>query len=293
MTVCPPKYGFWVEGWGFTTQLAAFELSLITPTAKAVKVGVRSWSIGQAWSHDDGLMVMWWGNVLQAINFPSTAPVNSETYTGINGTVVLSDRSLSFDGQTVRGWPITNYVGSGIGTIELNLGAGWSQAQGGLIFPRNAEANQWWLCNLYDGRIVLYDATAKALMTGFGGRVSTTLPLRAVGYSPSLDVFITLSWDAGRTTAVMNYYANEPVAATVSAPVFSAPPRAGSFRKVKSQVLGDANEPCTGRVVTFSATVGTIPTPSVETDTTGWAETDYISPMTPATGETVTATLVE
>lgn len=273
----------WVDGWGLLILNSSQGLQVVHVDGKAVRVSTREVWAGIGWSHDDRLCL---GPSWRKVAFPSTAEL-STAWVGPTGALALmADRALQFDGANVKA---STLASPPVTTVEFTF-AGFSSGAAA-IFPADLRGQQrWWVINLGTAKLALYDAVAKTEVVGHRTSLGVG-PLKAAAYSRALDLFFAIRRVGG--VDQLSVYANEPVAATIAAPTFSAAPRAGSLRTVRSQVLGDQAEPCAERVVTFTATTGTFDRASVETDAAGWAETVYKAPAAPATGASVTATLVE
>ncbi len=274
----------WVDGWGMLAIVGP-ELVLVQLTGRAVRLGARRAWYGVGWSHDDRPCA---GDAWRKVHIPSTRDLGA-AWSGPTGTIALmQDRALAFNGANVTAAPVP---GPGGASLEAAI---FGTPGGGSIVPYDLRAGRqlWWVINLSTTQIALYDAVAKAEVAGrrssLGGGA-----LRAFAYSRALGLFLAVRRDSGRGVDQLYAYADEPVAATVTAPTFSAPPRAGALRTVRSQVVGSDQEPCPERVVTFSATAGSFDQGSVATDAGGWAEAIYRAPGAPVTGAGVTATLVE
>lgn len=276
----------WVEGWGLAVMGNTWELDLVQLTGRVVRVGSGSLWAGLGWSHDDRLcLVDRDSNRWRRVTMPACGDVDAGVVLPPRFNVaMLADRALWFDGADVRAHLLSNPSSD---SVECSI---LGSADGGAIFPADLQAQRWWVVRHLTADVALYDAKAKAEVPGRRTRLGAG-PLMAAAYSRALDLFFAVRL-AGAVRQ-LSVYANEPAAATLSAPTFSATPRAGSLRTVRSRVLGSNGEPCADRVVTFSATTGTFERPSVETAVDGWAETTYKAPAAPATGASVTATLVE
>lgn len=273
----------WVEGWGLAL-INGNEAVLAHVSGRVVRIGKRDLWSSIGWSHDDQLCL---GSRWRRVSFPASADL-SEVWAGsgvpVGPLALLADRALTFDGYRVvaHGLSVPSTL-----TVEHTVFAAVSG--GGAIFPADLARQRWWLLSLGTGDVALYDAAVKAEVAGARTSLGTG-PIRAAAYSRKLGLFFVVR----RATVDQLYvYANEPAASSISAPTFSAAPRAGALRTVRSRVTGAHGEPCAERVVTFSASAGSLDRASVETGADGWAETTYRAPAGAVTGASVTATLVE
>lgn len=288
----PPDVGVgmatWVDGWGLAVMGSGFEVDLVQLTGRVVRVGSAwpGWS-GIGWSHDDHpCLTDRFSSRWRRVSFPACGDREAGVVLPPRLNVaMLADRVLWFTGTDVRAHLLSS---PSIDAVECTVLAG---AGSGMIFPADLQAGRWWVVNLQTAELALYDAVAKDEVAGFRTSLGAG-PLTGAAYSRALDLFFATRYVGG--VHQLSVYANEPVAASISAPAFTpSAPRAGSLRTVRSRVLGDLSEPCGGRVVTFSATVGSFDRAAVETGPDGWAETIYRAPAGPSTGASVTATLVE
>jgi hypothetical protein len=216
---------------------------------------------------------------------------DASRYSGLANWALLSDRYLQFDGNRVRAWPLPSGAAS---TERVIVSA--SVGPGGFIFPADLSSGNslWWCVTPSTGLLYQYDAIAQAevasMRSGFGSAFTWA------AYSRKHDLFAVM-----RAGALV-IYANEPAAASISAPGFGAGPNAGKQTALSSTLIGSENEPCAGRLVTLSVDAGGLsPTEdgdgassvTVETDASGVASATFLAPYAASSGHTATAELVE
>lgn len=286
----------WVEGVGLVTlsEVPAYQghFYAIQLTGKAVRFGRGSLNvIGLGWSRDDKPVLRVAGSIGSRSQLPSTAVIDPWRV-DLTGQSWQPDRHLSFSGQRVSMRGLSSEYGDETGSGFVEAVFEDDIVGAGTMLPYNLEGqrNLWWCVNLETGRVHLYDAAAKLEVAG--KRTSLGANIRCVGYSRKHDLFFVVR----RVVDVdqLSVYANEPVAASISAPVFDPPiVKRGSTNALRSRVLGADGEPCSERNVEFTVTAGSIELAVVATDVDGWAETTFHAPLVTSVGETATATLLE
>lgn len=294
----------WVEGVGLLAvsdwqahagaSLHLSNLYTIRLDGSAIRVSSRQpyWALGWHFNAADptagDLPLVGGRTTTQRMRVPATLPVEAAWGypAGWGGFVDLADRVLWFWNGKIR-TGVRNVIA---GTDEAAI---WLGGAGPLIPADLGAKSLWYAVDTASGRVALYDAIAKAEIvagrTGFGSAVG------AAAYSRKHGLFFVVRRDSGRSPPVdqLYVYANEPVAASVSAPTLSGSPLRGRTYTASARVLGDLGEPCAGRVVVFTATHGSVVTAGVETDATGWARTTYRAPLAATGGVGITATLTE
>lgn len=286
----------WVEGLGLVVIAAAGsthvgELYIVQLGGQAVRLGGRrgiggsGWT-GFGWAYPDDVPVGWqnvWG--FAKMRLPSTALLSSGYTAGLSSGssfALMPDRLL----HAAFGKILATLLAGGASAVETVLDASVVDTAGSVV-PADLAGGKsvWWVVFRSSGKVFQYDAIAKAEVAGV--RTSLDPGNTVVAYSRKHDLFVTIR--AGS----LYVYANEPVAASITAPQFSAAPARGGVRTLRARVLGDLGEPCVGRVVGFAVTNGALERAAVQTDAAGWASTTHRAPLSTASGATATATLVE
>lgn len=277
-----------IAGTGSTYNAVSIvgDIVILKPDGLVFRIGQRGRAFtGVGWSYADDMIVLRGTapNGISRILLPSLAETDSNTAITFTNFALMPDRVLRFTGNNVTWDPI----GGGATTTECVINT--LQPGPGRIIPADFTKGQslWWLIDCGNGKIYLYDAILKAEVSGkrtiFAGG-ACTCPV----YSRKHNIWGNIIGGA------LTIFANEPEAASVSAPTFSSAPVNGKTRRtISATVLGSVNEPCPDRNVTFSATVGTIPEPTVKTNALGVATTYYYIPFGSSAGQTLTATLTE
>ncbi len=288
-------YGQWIEGRGMFFLSAAGsthvgDLYLLQLDGRAVRIGhpQRPDMSVMGWSPSDGRVCFaglsgWWKSAVPTI------PVETLQSSVVPGPFgVLPDRVIAAS---------TNKILSG----PWNLGAWLTLEEHRFPFTGTpflsyagcvGGSERWWVTEHLAGGVYLYDSGTR--MEVVPARTSLGQGFILSGYSLKHDLFFAVRTDTSRTPNVdqLYVYAHEPVAATISAPVFAPAPRRGGRSRLSVQVLGDQGEPCVGRNVQFTVSTGSLALAVVATDATGTATTDYVAPNAAVSGQTATATLV-
>lgn len=225
------------------------------------------------------------GGGWRARHLPSTGPLTDSVENGVSGMVALPDRIVRFQAGRVY----TGAYGALPGTIEKALSNQSTAGTNGAMLPAEARVpcERWWCAAPGDGRLRLYNTTSKLEERA----VRVPSGFTAIGYSRKHDIFAVVRGSAG--SYVLDVYANEPVAASMSAPALAPSARRGALSKASVTVLGADGEPCAGRVVTFAVTAGSVDPQAVETNASGVASTTYRAPSPAVAGVVLTATLLE
>ncbi len=286
--------GIWLDGLGFLVQsdlgsTHESETYLLQPDGRGVRLGYqRSSPPTLGWSCADNKLVLGWGIYgwfkTSAPAFPTGATRAAWMSSSFG---VLPDRAIAFDGQHIFfGGLDTN---DGLNTIEYIFADGTPNSLSMIAYAGQVGSMQHWWCLSSAGDVRRYDSTNKVAV---GHRTAIGGAWRVAGYSRKHDLFCAVRRDSG--VDQLYWYANEPVAATISAPSFATAPKRGEAVLVSSQVLGALGELCPGRDVQFSASVGSVDPTCVATDATGTATTRYYPPAGSApSGATITATMPE
>ncbi len=301
--------GFWEDGRGLwfvsdTGSTHAGEIYLVHLDGKAVRVGYRmTYSIrGLAQAPDEGLEVLaydpgydkWFKTHLPVMD--EVGPIHTE---GQPGDVVLADRYLWCSwgpGGSSASVSSYSYPTSHSNGVEHTFTGTASGSGNPALFDAGLVSGHrcLWCLDKGSGSLLHYDATART--EGPAARTSLGSGVRLAGYSVKLGLFVAVRRDTTRTPNVdqLYVYANEPVAASISAPSFSPAPARGGSSLLSSRVLGTLAEPCAGRNVAFTVSSGSLESSVTATDSEGYARTRWFGPTDGAPqGATATATLTE
>jgi hypothetical protein len=288
----------WVEGLGLVVIAGAGsshggDLYAIQLNGKALRIGQRLAWTAIGWRHApldaarNDLPVLARASSAEVVRLPSTTPVlalPSGLAYPFAPFAALADRLVAFADGILYATPLDGGPVVQEAMLEVLSGAGQ-------VMPANLGAgSDWWCAHPGTGKLYRYDAIAGAEVAS--RRTSLGGSFHCCGYSRKHAVFVALRPDAG--VYKLSVYANEPKAATLSAPAFSSSPvRRGRAYEVSARLLGDLGEPCPGRVVSFTATHGEVDPTGVETDADGWARSTYRAPRVAVAGAQLTATMVE
>jgi hypothetical protein len=133
------------------------------------------------------------------------------------------------------------------------------------------------------GSAIIYNTTTKT----FYPETLAYLPKnRKAWYSPRFDVFVVLF-----NINTMSVYASSPEPYSLSNPVAVPSLTRGRVCTVRTQLLGDMDEPCPDELVNWSLTAGSgeLLTLQSTTDSDGYADAQYLAPMTGGTDPTIEA----
>lgn len=263
----------------------AFDLCLLKQDGVLFRIGKRGkqWQ-GVGWSYDDyPCLATISPDTVSKVLIPSTLELFTETRTlsDVSGFALMSDRYLTFDGNDV-----IKQTFAGVSSVEKVITT--LQPGPGSIFPYNiSNGNQlWWLVDRGNGKIYLYDATAKVELSAYRtsfGLSDITMP----AYSRKHNWFSCLDSDGK-----LCIFANERKAYALSDPVVVAP-IAGKKSLVYAILTGSNGEACPNRVITFAVNAGTLSMPKVTTNAAGVASTEFDAPFDAIAARTANATLVE
>jgi hypothetical protein len=195
--------------------------------------------------------------------------------TGYSAQVRAADRYLHFSGNSVYTFPLT---GGTVATTEATV-SGVAFADTCISPTRKPSV----VCISYEsGKIIYYDVVAKT-QTGPTQWIGAN---QAAWYSPKHDIFV--AYASGQISI---YSASVVRPSTLSNPVAVAPLQQGRLGKVRCQLLGSNADACAGELVNWSITAGpgALTKAQSATDANGYAENDFVAPVTGSGSVTIQA----